>query len=449
MTHVLYRHNVATDLPEAVAGDGPYLIDASGKRYLDASCGAAVSCLGHSNIAVREAIKKQVDQIAYAHTRFFTNGPMEQLADELVDGAPDGISRVWFTCGGSEAIEAALKITRQYFVEKGEPQRRYVIGRLQGYHGNTVGALSVSGNVWRRSMFEPVLLSVTHHVSPCFAYRDMHEGETESEYGLRVANELEEKILALGADTVAAFVAETVVGSTLGAVPAVPGYFKRVREICDKYGVLLILDEVMCGMGRTGTRYACEQEGIAPDFIALAKGLAGGYLPLGALLMNEKIYDVISRGSNVVMHGHTFMGHATSCAAGLAVQNEIKRQNLLENVRRQGQRLRSMLEERFADHPHVGDIRGRGLFLAVEFVADRESRATFDPGLKINARIKEVAFGHGLICYPMGGIVEGKRGDHVMLAPPFIVNEDHLQEMVDKLQLTVDEVLRNVARMAA
>ena len=338
MTHVLYRHNVATDLPLAVGGDGPYLIDAQGKRYLDASCGAAVSCLGHSNTAVREAIKAQIDQLAYAHTRFFTNQPMERLADELVTGAPAGLSRVWFTCGGSEAIEAALKITRQYFVEKGEPQRRNIIGRLQGYHGNTVGALSASGNIWRRALFEPLLLSVSHHIPACFPYRDMREGETEREYGLRVANELEEKILSLGADSVAAFVAETVVGSTLGAVAAAPGYFKRIREICDKYGVLLILDEVMCGMGRTGTRHACEQEEIAPDLMAVAKGLAGGYLPLGALLLNEKIADAIGCGSNVVMHGHTFMGHATSCAAGLAVQAEIRKHDLLANVRRQGER---------------------------------------------------------------------------------------------------------------
>ncbi len=449
MSHILYRENVGHALPVAVAGDGPYLIDASGKRYIDASSGAAVSCLGHSNEAVRKAIRDQVDQLAFAHTRFFTTESAERLADDLVTGAPAQLTKVWLTCGGSEAVEAALKITRQYFVESGQPQRKFVIARRQGYHGNTFGALSASGNIWRRRQFEPVLINTMQHISPCYAYRYTGADETAEAYGLRMANELEEKIIELGSGNVAAFIAETVVGATLGAVAATPGYFRRIREICDHHGVLLILDEIMCGMGRTGTRFACEQEGIAPDLLTVAKGLGAGYQPIGALLIAEKIHRAIERGSNIVMHGHTFTGHPAACAAALATQNEIRGRDLLANVRRQGAALSAALIDRFGGHPHVGDIRGRGLFMALEFVADRRTREPFDPAFKVNAKIKEVGMENGLICYPAGGIVDGRRGDHVMLAPPFIVDAAHIAEIVDKLGRTVDAVLREVTAQAA
>jgi adenosylmethionine-8-amino-7-oxononanoate aminotransferase len=418
-----------------------YLVDREGKRYLDGSCGAAVSCLGHSNERVRNAIKSQVDALEFAHTRFFTNEPMEALAEDLVSDAPSGLTKAWFTCGGSESVEAALKITRQYFVEAGQPQRRHVIGRLQSYHGTTAGALSAGGNIGRRAVFEPLLLGAMHHISPCFSYRGQRDGESENAYGDRVANELESKILELGPDTVAAFVAETVVGSTLGCVPAVPGYFKRIREICDKYGVLLILDEVMCGMGRTGRRYACEDEGIAPDFIALAKGLSGGYLPLGAVLIADKVHKAIEDGSNAVMHSHTYTGHPMSCAAALAVQQEVRERDLLANVRKMGGMLKSALSEQFGTHRYVGDIRGRGLFLALELVRDRKTKEPFDAELKLAERIRVRAMENGLICYPMGGVVDGKRGENVMIAPPFIIEERHVFELVDKLNRTLDDVL--------
>jgi len=449
MSHILYRDNIGHAPPVAVAGDGPYLIDASGKRYIDASSGAAVSCLGHSNEAVRRAIRDQVDQLAFAHTRFFTSAAAERLADDLVSGAPGELNRVWLTCGGSEAVEAALKLTRQYFIESGQPQRKFVIARRQGYHGNTFGALSASGNIWRRRPFEPVLINTMRHISPCYAYRYMGAGETAEAYGLRMADELEAKIIELGAGNVGAFIAETVVGATLGAVAATPGYFRRIREICDRHGVLLILDEIMCGMGRTGTRYACEQEGIAPDLLTVAKGLGAGYQPIGALLIAEKIHRAIERGSNVVMHGHTFTAHPATCAAAVATQNEIRRMDLLSNVVSQGGALRAALVDRFGSHPNVGDIRGRGLFMALEFVADRRTKAPFDPALKINARVKDVGMENGLICYPAGGLVDGKSGDHVMLAPPFIVDASHIAEIVDKLGRTVDAVLREVPAKAA
>jgi adenosylmethionine-8-amino-7-oxononanoate aminotransferase len=440
-SHALYRYNLSGEFPVAVRGDGVYLIDAQGRRYLDGSSGAAVSCLGHSNERVREAIKRQVDELAFAHTRFFTNEPMERLADDLLSDAPDGLTKAFFTCGGSEAIEAALKITRQYFIEIGEPQRRHVIGRRQGYHGTTAGALSVTGNAARRAAFEPLLLAATHHIAPCYAYRDQRSDESEGEYGRRVAGELETEILRLGPDTVAAFVAETVVGSTLGAVSAVPGYFKRIREICDRYGVLLILDEVMCGMGRTGTRYACEQDGIGADMIALGKGLSAGYLPLGALLVGERIHGAIGAGSDAVMHSHTYTGHALSCAAALAVQQEVRERDLLANVNAKGALLRSALSEQFGNHPHVGDIRGRGLFVALEIVADRSTKAPFEPARRLSQRVLQRGLENGLVCYPMGGVIDGKAGENIMLAPPFIVEETHVFEMVDKLARALDEAL--------
>ncbi len=444
-SHALHRYNLTGEFACAVKGEGVYLFDADGRRYLDGSSGAAVSCLGHSNVRVREAIKRQVDELAFAHTRFFTNGPMESLAADLVSDAPAGLTRAFFTCGGSESIEAALKLTRQYFLEIGEPQRRHVIGRRQSYHGATAGALSVTGNAARRAAFEPLLLPVTRHIAPCYAYRDRRDDETEAQYGERVADELEQEILRLGAENVAAFVAETVVGSTLGAVPAVPGYFRRIREICDRHGVLLILDEVMCGMGRTGTRYACEQDGIGADFIALGKGLSAGYVPLGALLVSDRVFDAIARGSDSVMHSHTYTGHALACAAALAVQAEVRDRNLLANVRAKGELLRSVLSEQFGNHPHVGDIRGRGLFVALELVSDRDTKAPFDGRRKLAQEILQQGMENGLVCYPMGGVVDGKRGDNVLIAPPFIVEESHVFELVDKLARTLEQVFSHAA----
>ena len=439
MSYVFHR-NPRLQYPTAVAGDGPYLIDANGKRYLDGSCGAAVSCLGHSDHEVRDAIKQQLDRLAFAHTSFFTNEPMEALAEDLIRHAPSGMARVYFVSGGSEAMEAALKLARQYFVEIGEPGRRHVIARRQSYHGNTLGALSAGGNLWRRKQFEPLLVDVTH-VSPCYAYRGKQPGETDEAYGKRLVADLEAEIVRLGPRNVIAFVAETVVGATLGAVPPVPGYFTAIRELCDRHGILLILDEVMCGMGRTGTLYACEQEGIAPDLVAIAKGLGAGYQPIGALLASGRVYDAIVRGSGFFQHGHTYIGHPAACAAGLAVQRALRDRNLIPQVQRLGRSLEVRLRARFGSHPHVGDIRGRGLFWGVELVADRATKAPFDPGQRVNAKIKQRAMEEGLLCYPMGGTIDGARGDHVLVAPPFIVTEGQLDELVDKLGRAVDAAI--------
>ena len=442
MSHVLHR-NLNQEYPTAVKGDGPYIVDREGRRYLDASGGAAVSCLGHSDEAVAQAIKDQVSQLAYAHTSFFTSDPMEQLADFLIERAPAGLDAVYFVSGGSEAVEAALKLARQYFVEIGQPQRKHLIARRQSYHGNTLGALATGGNAWRRQQFEPLLINVSH-VSPCYAYRDQQPDETPEAMGIRLAAELEAEILRLGADNVMAFVAEPVVGATLGAVTAVPGYFKRIREVCDRYGVLLILDEVMCGMGRTGSLFAAEQEGVTADLITIAKGLGAGYQPIGATLVSQRIRDAIANGSGFFQHGHTYIGHATACAAALAVQQSIESRDLLTRVNVLGEGLKARLNERFAHHPHVGDIRGRGLFQGLELVADRDSKKPFDASLKLHARLKKAAMAEGLMCYPMGGTLDGRQGDHILLAPPFILQESHLDEITAKLGRAIDTTLASL-----
>jgi len=436
MSHVLHRR-IAHSYPFAVSGHGITIRDSAGKEYIDASGGAAVSCLGHSHPDVLRAMREQVDKLAYAHTSFFTTQVAEELADDLVAHAPDGIGHVFFVSGGSEAIEAALKLARQYFVESGEPQRRYFIARRQSYHGSTLGALAVGGREWQRREFAPLLIE-TQHVSPAYEYRGRRVDETPQAYGERLARELDDKITELDADHVIAFVAETVVGASLGAVPAPPGYFQRVREVCDRHRILLILDEVMCGMGRTGTLHACEQEEIAPDLMAIAKGLGGGYAPIGALLMQDKIFETVAGGSGAFQHGHTYMGHPLACAAALAVQGVIRRDKLLANVRTQGAYLSRRLNERFGNHPYVGDVRGRGLFQGLELVADRGTKAPFDPGLKLHARVKSEAMARGLMVYPMGGTVGGVRGDHVLLAPPFIVEAPLLDTVVERLGEAID-----------
>ena len=435
MTHVFHR-NPRNTYPVAQRGEGAYLIDASGKRYLDASGGAAVSCLGHSDPAVIEAVQTQLARLPFAHTSFFSNEPMERLADELVARIPGRFDKVYFVSGGSEAIEASLKLARQYFVEKGEPQRRHIIARRQSYHGNTLGALAVGGNQRRREQFEPLLIDVSH-VSPCYAYRGRQSGEADEAYAGRLARELEAEIERLGGENVLAFVAETVAGATLGAVPAVAGYFRLVREICDRHGILLILDEVMCGMGRCGTLWAFEQEGVVPDLVTIAKGLGAGYQPIGALLVSLGVFEAIESGSGFFQHGHTYLGHAAACAGALAVQRRLHQDGLLARVKPMGEKLEARLRAAFSDHPNVGDIRGRGLFWGLELVEDRASRKPFDPERKVNARVKQEALAAGLICYPMGGTVDGVRGDHVLLAPPFIVEDSQLDELVEKLQAAI------------
>lgn len=441
-TQVLHRHLHQLP-PTAVSGRGVWVTDSQGREYLDASGGAAVSCLGHGHPDVISAMHAQIDRLAYAHTGFFTTEVAEALAAHLVRRAPAGTSHAYFVSGGSEAIEAALKMARQYFLEIGEPGRTHFIARRQSYHGNTLGALAVGGNQWRREPFAPILMSATH-VAPCYPYREQREDETPEQYGLRLARELEEAVERLGSGKVIAFIAETVGGATAGVLTPVPGYFRAVREVCDRHGMLLILDEVMCGMGRTGTLHACEQEGVVPDLLVVAKGLGGGYQPIGAVLAQQRVVQAMSSGSGFFQHGHTYLGHAVACAAALAVQQVIERDGLLAQVRSRGAHFQRLLRERLGGHPHVGDIRGSGLFWGIELVRDRAAKTPFDPGLKLHARIKRHAMEQGLMVYPMGGTVDGRYGDHVLLAPPFIASEPELALAAERLQAAIQAAISSL-----
>ncbi len=440
MSRVLHR--TLRSLPErAVGGEGIYLIAADGRRIIDGSGGAAVACLGHGHPRVVAAIKEQADKLSYAHTGFFTTDSAEQLADILLTGEPGGLTHAYFCSSGSEGVEAALKLARQYFVEAGQPQRTRYIARLQSYHGNTLGALGLGGNMMRRKMYAPVLADAFSHVTPAFAYRFQQDGETEVAFVQRLADELEAEFQRLGPQNVIAFCAEPVVGATAGCVAAPAGYFKAMREVCDRHGALLILDEVMCGMGRTGTMHAWEQEGVVPDIQIIAKGLGGGYQPIGAVLVSGRVIDALRKGSGAFMHGHTYQAHPMACAAALAVQKTIREENLLDNVRVMGALLEAKMNDRFGNHAHVGDVRGRGLFWAIELVQDRASKAVFDPAIKLNDKIKQEAFDRGLACYPMGGTIDGVRGDHVILAPPYISTADEVERMVAILGDAVEAAL--------
>jgi adenosylmethionine-8-amino-7-oxononanoate aminotransferase len=436
MSFVLGR-SCNTHLPTVDYGDGVYIFDKNGKKYLDGCGGAAVSCLGHNNKEVKSAILEQMQKIPYAHTSFFTNDPQEELAQHLIQNAYGDFKSVYFTSGGSEAVETALKLARQYFVEIGENERKYIIARKQSYHGNTLGALSAGGNVWRKAQFEPMLIS-GNYISACYEYRDKKDDESSFEYGQRVANELEVKILELGKENVAVFIAEPVVGATAGALPATTGYFKKIREICDKYGVLLILDEVMCGSGRTGTLHACEQDEVKADLQTMAKGLSAGYQTLGATLVSAKIHNAICDGSGMFQHGHTYIGHPLGCSAGLATQKYILDNNLLDNVKQQGNYLKNILTQLAQEHNYIGNVRGRGLFVGLELVADKESKKPFNPQQKIHAKIKQAAMELGLMIYPMGGTIDGKNGDHILLAPPFTITQNQIDELIEKLILAID-----------
>ena len=442
-SRVLHRSLRETP-PKAVGGEGMWLIAEDGRRILDASGGAAVSCLGHQHPRVLEAMARQASKLAYAHTGFFSSEPAEALAEHLLGDEPGGLAYAYFVSGGSEAIEAGIKLARQYFIERGEPQRRRFIARRQSYHGNTLGALAAGGNAWRREPYAPLLSDAFSHVTPAFAYHEKRDNESEADFVVRLAAEVEAEFQRLGPDTVAAFMAEPVVGATAGCVPAPEGYFRAVRDICDRHGALLILDEVMCGMGRTGTRHAWEQEGIAPDIQAVAKGLGGGYQPIGAMLASGAVIDTIRQGSGAFQHGHTYLAHPMACAAALGVQQVISEEHLLDNVKVLGAHLEHRLTERFGNHRHVGDIRGRGLFQAIELVADRATRTPFDPALKLNQRIKAAAFDGGLACYPAGGTMDGRSGDHVLLAPPYIATTEDIDMIVDRLGHAVDSALKSV-----
>jgi adenosylmethionine-8-amino-7-oxononanoate aminotransferase len=439
MTGSVFHRSPRHDYPLGVRGEGVYVYDSNGKQYLDGSGGAAVSCLGHSNAEVVEAIRQQVGKLAFAHTAFFTNEPQETLASRVAArfGEPD--ARVYFAGGGSEANETAIKLAKQYWMARGQPSKSQFISREQSYHGNTLGALSLSGSPGRRAMYQS-LLQEWPRIEPCYSYRWQGDNESAEEYGDRAAQSLETAIEQAGAGNVAAFIAETVSGATLGAATAAPGYFARIREICDRHEVLLILDEVMCGSGRIGSYFAFEQENIRPDIVTMAKGLGGGYQPLGATVCRDFVYQQIVDTYGGFEHGHTYVGHATACAAGVAVQSVLDKENLLANVTVRGQQLQDQLRASFDDHPHVGDIRGRGLFVAIEIVKDKMSKEPPSAELGLPAKLKNRAMEEGLICYPGGGTADGRNGAHILLAPPFIYTEANVGELVGKLEVVLGEL---------
>ena len=437
--HVFHRSTHARP-PVAVGGEGIYVIDAQGRRYVDACGGAAVSCLGHDHPAILAAMAQQAARLEYVHTGFFTTGAAEELATLVAEMSPGTLDRVWYTSSGSEATEAALKLARQYHLERGDAGRSRIIARHLSYHGNTLGALAAGGSAWRRAPYQPLLFDVSL-VEPCFEYRFAEPGESPEAYGARAAAALESEIDRLGPETMIAFIAETVVGATAGAVPPVPGYLRRVREICDRHGILLILDEVMSGSGRTGTFLSCEQDGVVPDIVTLGKGLGGGYQPIGAVVCTSEVYETVARGSGALKHGQTYNAHPIGCAAALAVQRVIREEALLDCAQDAGQRLMNLLKGRFGNHPNVGDIRGRGLLLALELVADRTTKSPFDPALTMHQRAKTEAFARGLLIYPSGGSVDGRSGDHVLLAPPYNITDNELELIVDLLGDTMDAIL--------
>ncbi len=444
MTYVLHR-NLGATLPTVVSGDGNYLIDSDGKRYLDACGGAAVSCLGHDNARVRDAVKAQMDKVVFAHTSFFTNEPAEELAMHLVQRAPKGTGegRVMYLGSGSEAMEAALKLARQYYLERGETARTKIIARKPSYHGNTLGALATGGHEGRRAPFQPLLMDVAH-IDAAYDYRMRKDGETQEEFGLRMANLLDDKIQELGPDSIMAFVAEPVVGASLGTQPAPEGYFKRIREICDKHGVLYIADEVMCGMGRTGTTFALEQEGIHADITTMAKGLGAGYQPIAAVIAAENVISTIEAGSGLLWNGHTYMSHAVAAAGALAVQQVIEDDNLLANIKERGAQLEALLNERFGQNKHVGNIRGRGLFWTVEFVSDKSTKAPFPADQKLAPKIQRAALDQGLMCYPAQGCADGTNGDHILLAPSYTSTAQEITQIVAAISDAIDAGLEQV-----
>lgn len=434
-------------LPKVDYGRGCYIYDTDGKRYLDGSAGPAVYALGHANAEVNEAIKAQLDRIAHGYRYTFTSDPLEELTAIVAERCGGGLRNMTFNTSGSEAIESALKIALQYQTAIGQKSRRLFISRERSWHGNTMGATSISGFAARRAAFEGALMP-SHLLSPANVYRPPAGYLAKSggridpvEVGQYCAQELEDKILELGADRVAAFVFEPVVGAAGGCVPAPPGYAKLVRAICDKYGVLMIADEVMCGSGRTGTWRALAHDGVEPDIMTVAKGLAAGYVPLGGTIYHDRLKGPMFAKDGGLLTGHTFTGHTLACAAGVAVQKIMLRDRLVEKVHDDGIYFEQLLRAAFSDHPHVGDVRGRGFFWAIEMVADRASKAPFDPALALYQRLRDRCFANGLICYPVGGNVDGSAGDIAIMSPPYIATREELQAIVDTIKASLDEVL--------
>jgi adenosylmethionine-8-amino-7-oxononanoate aminotransferase len=428
-------------LPRIVRGEGSYLYDADGRRYLDGSGGPAAFSIGHGNREVNAAIAAQLAKVACGYRYLFTSEPLEQLTDLLLARSGADFQHIVYSGSGSEAVESALKVALQYWDARGLRTKRSFIARERSYHGNTLGALSVSGFLTRRRPFEGSLLDVAF-VSAANGYRPLR-GLGGSELVAALAQELEARIVALGAQQVAAFIFEPVVGAAGGAVPAPPGYAQAVRRVCDQHGVLVIADEVMSGAGRCGTWRALEQDGVVPDIMAVGKGLAGGYIPLAATLVRKEVGDTIVSRQGAILTGHTYSGHTTACAAGLAVQRIIERDSLVARVRSRGETLRTELRSALARFDEVGDVRGRGYLIGVELVRDRARREPFPAEQAISQSIGRQALERGLICYPCAGNVDGINGDTIIIAPPYNASEAELSELVEKFSGAIGRALAN------
>jgi len=440
-TDYLWAYNLKAPLRVATRGEGCYLYDAVGRRYLDGAAGFVVANLGHGNAEIAEAMAQQARTLALAPFTVFVNEPALRLAARLARYTPGDLDHAVFTSGGSEAVEVAVKLARQYWVEVGRPSKYKIVGRWQSYHGNTLGTLSIGGNRPRRKPYAPLLIDLPK-IPECYPYRCPSDVPA-AEWGRRGADALEATIVAEGPDSVAAFIAEPVVGATLGSAPAPPGYFQRIREICDRYGVLFISDEVMTGFGRTGRRFGIEHWDVVPDLMAVAKGITAGYAPLGAAICTERIYAAFRGGSGQFVNLFTYGANPLCCAVGDVVLRLTEEQDLAGRAARVGAYLRQRLEP-LAASPLVGDVRGLGLMLGLEFVQDKATKAPFPPAARVAARVAEAALERGLFVYPGSGTVDGERGDHLMVAPPLIITEAECDELISSLAAALDAVARDL-----
>ncbi len=436
----LFSRNFKKTFPIAARGEGCWIIDHSGRRFLDAAGQAAVVSIGHGVAEIGRAMAEQSGRIAFAHTSQFHTAPAERLAARLLALAPANFrngGRVYFTSGGSEATETAIKLVRQFHLEIGQPNRYRILSRRQSYHGSTLGAMSVSGNVARRAPYAP-LIAEWGHIAPCFCYHCPFE-KTFPQCQLACADDLEAFLLQHEPEQAAAFIFEPVVGATLGAAVPPEGYVARIAEICRKHNILLIADEVMTGMGRTGKPLAAQHWGIEPDMILVGKGLASGYAPLGAVLVSARVVEAFERGSGAFMHGFTYQAHPVCMAAGNAVLDYLEAHKLFERVSPAGKNLRDVLAP-LQSHPHVGDIRGLGLLIGVEFVKDKSTREPFPKADNIAERIRQAAVAEGVLTYPTQGCVDGQRGDHILLAPPFTISQEECALVARALESALAKV---------
>ncbi|RAL14118.1 PLP-dependent transferase [Aspergillus homomorphus CBS 101889] len=438
---ILYTKINAPPL-KVISSRGHYLLTEDGREIFDATGGAAVAALGHNHPVIKQAITQQLDEVAYCYSPFFTTPAAERIARLLTESTDDEMTKTFIVSSGTEAIEASLKLARQYHVERGEPQRNRFIARRQSYHGNTLGALATGYHKARRAVYEDILAKNVSHVSPCYPYRGKKPGESDEGYVQRLADELDSEFRAVGPDTVCAFIAETIAGASLACATPVPGYFQAMKAVCDRYGALLIMDEVMSGMGRSGTLHAWEQEGVVPDLQTVAKGLGAGYVPIGALLVGKKVVNTLAQGTGGFVHSQTYQGHPVACAAAYAVQRLVQEQDLLSNVKVQGDYLGRLLKERIEGHPNVGDIRGRGLFWGIEFVKDKETRAPFPVGDQIaqTVHITGLQPGHGISLLPSSGNVDGTQGDVVLIAPAYNITGGEVEILVDRVEKVIESV---------